>query len=111
MKGILVNYYYCTGCHACEIACATSHDLTNDKSGVILHHEGAWQVDGDVWQDDFFPFFTKNCDLCQNGQAAHDGVPMCEHHCQSQCIKIGEIDELARELASNPNQLLYAIEV
>ena len=93
------------------MACATSHDLPVDKAGVKLHHEGAWPVDGNVWQDDWFPFFTKNCNQCSNGEAAHDGVPMCVHHCQSQCLKYGDVEELAKELATRPNQVLYSLEV
>lgn len=111
IKGILVDYYYCTGCHTCEMACATSHDLPIDKAGVKLHHEGAYEIDGDIWQDDHIPFFTKNCNFCQDGEAAHDGVPMCVHHCQARCLTIGDMDELARKLAERPNQVLYALDV
>ena len=110
VKGILIDYYYCSGCHTCEMACATSHNLPIEKSSVKLHHEGAYEIDGDVWQDDWIPFFTKNCNLCQGGEAAHDGVPMCVRHCQSQSIKIGDIVELANELATKPNQVLYSID-
>ena len=109
-KAILVDYHYCTGCHTCEIACAVSHDLPNEQAGVVLNHIGLWESARGPWQDDYLPFWTKSCDLCQNGQAAHDGAPMCAHHCQAQCIKMGEVDQLARELAERPNQALYVIE-
>lgn len=108
-EGFLVDYYYCTGCHTCEMACATSHNLPIDKAGVKLHHEGAYEVDGDVWQDDWFPFFTERCDLCRNGEAAHDGEMMCVHHCQSQCIRYGEINDLVKEMPKSPHVLLYAM--
>ena len=110
-KGILVDYYYCTGCHSCEIACAVSHDLPTEEAGVVLRHIGPWEARNGKWQDDNLPFWTENCDLCTNGEAAHDGLPMCVHHCQAQCIKIGEIDELARELAERPSQCLYSVEI
>lgn len=110
MKGILVDYYYCSGCHTCEIACAVSHDLPNEEAGVVLNHVGPWEATDHTWQEDFIPFFTKNCNLCSQGEAAHDGTPMCVHHCQSQCIRIGEVDELTRELSAKPNQALYVIE-
>lgn len=109
-KAILVDYHYCTGCHTCEIACAVSHDLPNEQAGVVLNHIGLWESARGPWQDDYLPFWTKSCDLCQNGQAAHDGIPMCVHHCQAQCIKMGEVDQLACELAERPNQALYVIE-
>ena len=48
VRGILVDYEFCTGCHTCEIACAVSHDLPNNRAGVVVHHEGAWEIAQDV---------------------------------------------------------------
>ncbi|HBT95151.1 MAG TPA: oxidoreductase, partial [Coriobacteriia bacterium] len=28
MKGILINYEYCTGCHSCEVACRNELGLS-----------------------------------------------------------------------------------
>jgi anaerobic dimethyl sulfoxide reductase subunit B (iron-sulfur subunit) len=109
MKGILVDYEYCTGCHTCEIACAVSHDLPNKKAGVVVHHEGAWEISDDNWQDTYLPVFTDVCDLCAT-TAAHDGVPMCVHHCQADVLKVGEVSELAKDLEKKPKQLLYALQ-
>ncbi len=75
VRGILVDYEFCTGCHTCEIACAVSHDLPNNRAGVVVHHEGAWEIAKDAWQDTYLPVFTDVCDLCECGTKAHDGVP------------------------------------
>ncbi len=107
--GILVDYEFCTGCHTCEIACATSHDVPNDRCGVHVHHEGAWEIREDVWQDTYVPVFTDVCNLCAAGEAAHDGVPMCVHHCQANIIRIGEMEDLVKSLVAKPKQLLYSI--
>lgn len=110
--GILVDYEFCTGCHTCEIACATSHDLPNNRCGVHVHHEGPWPLpntNDKKWQDTYLPVFTDMCDLCQNGEAAHDGVPMCVHHCQADILRFGPIEELAKALAEKPKQNLYAL--
>lgn len=109
MKGILVDYHYCSGCHTCEIACAVSHGLPNEQAGVVLNHVGPWEAVDGTWQEDFIPFFTKNCNLCRAGEQAHNGKTMCEHHCQAQCIKVGELSELQAELAERPNQALYVV--
>ncbi len=45
-----------------------------------------------------FAVFTDVCDLCA-GTAAHDGLPMCVHHCQADVLRIGEIEDLAVDLA------------
>ena len=108
-EGILVDYEFCTGCHTCEIACATSHDLPNDRAGVVLHHEGAWEISGDRWQDTYLPVFTDVCDKCAGGTAAHDGVPMCVHHCQADVLRVGTLADLSAELARKPKQLLFAL--
>ena len=107
--GILVDYEFCTGCHTCEIACAVSHDLPNDRAGVVVHHEGAWEIVKGKWQDTYLPVFTDVCDQCAENTAAHDGVPMCVHHCQSGILRIGDVEDLAKELAKKPKQLLYAL--
>ena len=110
IKGILVDYYYCSGCHTCEIACAVSHELPNDQAGVVLTHVGPWEASDGTWVEDYIPHFTNNCNLCQNGESAHDGMPMCAHHCQSQCITFGDIAKLSEELAKKPNQVLFALD-
>lgn len=109
-KAILIDYYYCSGCHTCEIACAVSHNLPNDQAGVVLTHVGPWEASNGKWTEDFVPHFTKNCNLCQDGEAAHDGTPMCVHHCQSQCIQIGDLQDLVAAFAANPDQALYMVE-
>lgn len=106
--GILIDYEYCTGCHSCEIACAVSHDLPNKRCGVHVHHEGAWPITEQHWQDAYLPVFTDACNLCKEGESAHDGVPMCVHHCQANVIKIGDLDTLSKELAIKSKQVLYS---
>lgn len=105
-QGMLVDYEYCTGCHTCEIACATSHDRPNKQAGVVVHHEGAWPITEDIWQDTYLPVFTDACDKCANGSAAHDNVPMCVHHCQADVLRVGSLQELAKELERKPKQML-----
>ena len=36
MKGILVNTEFCTGCHACEVACKKHLDLPVGQFGIKL---------------------------------------------------------------------------
>lgn len=105
---ILVDYYYCSGCHTCEIACATTHNVPNDQAGVVLTHVGPWAALDGTWEDIFIPSFTKNCNLCSEGEAAHDGVPMCMHHCQSQCIKIGNVESLIDDFAKSKRAVMYS---
>ena len=34
MKGILVSYDYCTGCHSCEVACKKELGLAKGEFGI-----------------------------------------------------------------------------
>ena len=36
MKGILINYEYCTGCHSCEVACRNERGLAAGEYGIKL---------------------------------------------------------------------------
>lgn len=106
-KGFLVDYEFCTGCHSCEIACAVSHDLPNDQAGIVLRHVGPWEMENGRWEDTYIPAYTDACNLCANGEAAHDGVPMCAHHCQANILRFGDVEELAKVLIEKPKQMLY----
>ena len=32
--GLYVDYEWCSGCHACELACKQEHDLKTDEWGI-----------------------------------------------------------------------------
>ena len=49
MKGILINYDYCTGCHSCEVACKVVHELNGWRDDYVAGepynygHEYSWR--------------------------------------------------------------------
>ena len=56
---------------------------------------------------DIVPIPTKLCDLC--GERVSQGkLPTCVKHCQTQCMKFGPVEELAKELEGKPRQVLFA---
>ena len=85
--GLLIDYEFCTGCHACEVAC---------------------KLDGDTWEWDYLPMPTQRCDLCQDRIDAGK-VPACVHHCQSLAMEFGPIEELAKKVAK-PRMVLYSVQ-
>ena len=36
-KGILVDMYYCTGCHACEVACKQENQFPVGIAGIKIN--------------------------------------------------------------------------
>ena len=56
MKGILVNYEYCTGCHSCEVACKKILNLPEGEFGIklteILPHAYEGKSGTEKWEED-----------------------------------------------------------
>ena len=77
-KGLLVDYEWCSGCHTCEVACQIEHGYPTDQ-----------------------------CDLCAS-RVEKGHVPTCVKHCQAQCLQYGDLEELSKELARKPKQMLFS---
>ena len=43
MKGILVNYEYCTNCHSCEVACKKYLELSKGGFGIKVSEVGPFE--------------------------------------------------------------------
>ena len=98
-KGLLINYEYCTGCHSCEVSCQMENGLAEDRFGIKLQKVWPWEISTDVWQYDFVPVPTDQCNLCA-GRTAKGKDPLCVHHCQSAVMEYGEVEELAKKMSS-----------
>ena len=51
--GLLIDYEFCTGCHACEMACKVEKGLGEGEWGIKLAQIGPWKLDGDAWEWDY----------------------------------------------------------
>lgn len=110
MKGILVNYEYCTGCHSCEVACKKYHNLPEGEFGIKVSEIGPYQYASEVrgtnkWEWTWLPGLTKVCDLCEE-RTAKNKMPMCVQHCQAWCMAYGELEDLIKKVDSKSR---YAI--
>ena len=45
-EGLLIDYEYCTGCHACEVACAEAHP---GNTALRVKNRGIWREITWVW--------------------------------------------------------------
>lgn len=103
MKGILVNYEFCTGCHSCEVACKKHLGLPEGEFGIKLAETGPYEYSAKAddnkerWEWTWLPVLTRACDMCAE-RTAKGKIPMCVQHCQAWCMYYGEVEELARKI-------------
>jgi Fe-S-cluster-containing dehydrogenase component len=105
--GLLIDYEYCTGCHACEVACQMEHQLLVDQWGIQLAEIGPWPINEEKWQLSYIPVPTEQCDLCGT-RVAKGKQPTCVHHCQAGVMKFGPVEELAKEMEGKSHTVLFA---
>ena len=78
--GLLIDNYWCTGCHTCEIACRPWELMEEGK-----------------WEHTYYPVITEYCDFCAD-RLARGEVPSCQFHCLASVIEYGPLDELAKKM-------------
>lgn len=103
--GLLIDYEYCTGCHACEIACAQEYDWPAGMGGMRVT-EMIQQLPNDKAYLAYLPFPTELCVLCA-GRTAKGMKPACVQTCMSACMKHGRVEDLAKEI-DKPRMVLFA---
>jgi Fe-S-cluster-containing dehydrogenase component len=104
--GLLIDYEYCTGCHACEIACSQEYKRPPGMMGIQvieviqrLPHDRAYLA--------YLPFPTELCILCR--PRTRKGLePACVQHCMAACMKYGRIEDLAKEMGTKPRMVLWS---
>ena len=102
MNGLLIDYEYCTNCQSCEVAC-------KEERGIRVLTDGPWECSDGKFNLYYIPFPTRLCDLCAE-RTAKGKQPSCVHHCLAGCMQYGSIEDLAKELAEKPNQVLFVPE-
>jgi len=105
-NGLLIDYYFCTGCHVCEVACSAEHDIPIGQMGIKVMEVGPWQISEDKWQLNYVPIPTELCNLCEE-RVALGKLPTCVHHCQADVMRYGSIEELTEEMQGASHQVLF----
>jgi Fe-S-cluster-containing dehydrogenase component len=108
VKGLLIDYEYCTGCHSCEVACKNEKQIPRGKWGIKLTEVGPFKVSDEDWEWNYVPVPTSLCDLC--GERVAEGKkPACVHHCLGQCMEFGPVEELAEKMAAKGRKMTLFI--
>jgi Fe-S-cluster-containing dehydrogenase component len=105
--GLLIDFEWCTGCHACEIAGKNANHLASNE-WCIKVSSGQRKV-GDRVVFDYRPQPTQLCNLCAP-LTSKGKLPACAHHCPPQVIRFGSRSDLERELQAKPTQTLWILE-
>ncbi len=104
-NGLLIQYDWCTGCHACEVACKQEHNFSEGMVGIRVD-EVVSKSPEKVYVD-FMPCTTRFCDLCAD-KTSRGEKPACVKHCQATCMMYGPISKLVKEQEKQPRSALYA---
>ena len=103
--GLLIDYEFCTGCRACELACKQEHDRPDGERGIYVNRVEPEITGGRLY---YFPFPTDNCNLC--GKRIARGLkPACEQHCWAGVMKLGTIGDLAEQMQQKPKTVLWVV--
>lgn len=103
--GLLIDYEYCTGCYACQVACAQEHHWPAGMGGIRVQ-EIVENLPNDKSYLAYIPFPTELCVLC--AARTRKGLqPACVQHCMAACMRYGRIEDLAKEI-TKPRMVLWA---
>jgi Fe-S-cluster-containing dehydrogenase component len=94
--GLLIDYEYCTGCYACQVACAQEHNWPAGMGGIRVS-EIVQKLPQDKSYLSFIPFPTELCVLCA-ARTKKGLQPACVQTCLANCMKYGRIEDLAKEI-------------
>lgn len=108
-NALFIDYEYCTGCHACEVACKQEHGFpSKTQNGITVFKMGPWKTDDPQtpYIFNFVPAPTDLCDLCES-RVAEGKLPTCVHHCQAMCLEYGPVEELADKAAAKAKTAIF----
>ncbi|MGD1120087.1 MAG: oxidoreductase [Dehalococcoidales bacterium] len=104
-NGLLIQYDWCTGCHACEVACKQEHNYSEGMCGIRV--DEVVSASPEKVYVDFVPITTRFCDLCAD-RVKRGEQTACVKHCQATCITYGPVAHLVKAQEKQPRSALWA---
>ena len=95
-NGLLIDYEYCTGCFACQVACAQEYRRPKGIVGMQVIERVQMLPNGRPYLC-YIPFPTELCSLCES-RTSKGLEPACVKHCMAKCIRHGPVEDLAKEM-------------
>ena len=97
--GMLIDYKYCTGCHACELSCRNEKGLSDSEWGIKVCELGPVKLNG-AWMWDYVPVPSDICDCCID-RVEKGALPPCQLHCLGACLEILPMEEILKRMAGS----------
>jgi Fe-S-cluster-containing dehydrogenase component len=95
MRALLCSWRRCTGCRACELACARLGLARGDQGALALGRVGPWRLPDGAGLLEYVPCASERCHLC--APRRHRGLPpACVAHCPTRCLALVEGEEALR---------------
>ena len=91
--GLYIDYDWCSGCHACELACKQEHDLKTDQWGIRVVERSYRTADRITIE--YVPIPTEYCNFCM-ARVKEGKSPACVHHCMTKCMDFGPMEEMTK---------------
>ena len=91
----MIDYEFCTGCHACEVACKKHLELPTGQFGIHILQDGPREIEGGKWEYNYLPMPTSLCDMCADRIAVGKDAA-CVHHCPAHAMAFGTAEEMAK---------------
>jgi Fe-S-cluster-containing dehydrogenase component len=88
------------------MACKVELGLKTGHYGIKLHADGPTLMPDGKYEYLYLPIPTSLCDLCEERVKAGK-LPTCVHHCQSNCMYYGKVDELVAKAKELNKPCLY----
>ena len=105
-NALLIDYEYCTGCHACEVSCKKEKNLARGQWGIKILTDGPRELPDDKWEFNNIPMPTSLCDLCaERLESGKD--PSCVHNCPAHCMQFGTVEEMSKEVAKKGTRVIF----
>jgi Fe-S-cluster-containing dehydrogenase component len=103
--GLLIDYEYCTGCVACQVACQQEHGWEAGMGGMRVI-EVVQKLPRDRAYVSFLPFPTELCVLCAS-RTKKGLKTACEQHCMASVIEYGRVEDLAKKMEHKAHMVLW----
>ena len=103
--GLLIDYEYCTGCHACEVTCKQEYNHPTGRGGIKVMEILQELPHGKMYLA-YIPFPTELC-ILYAPRVRQGEPPACVKHCMANCMKLGNVEELAKEASKKSRQVIW----
>ena len=105
-NALLIDYEFCTGCHACEVACKKHLGLPQGQFGIKLLQDGPRELPGGGWEYNYLPMPTSLGDMCAP-RIAEGKDAACVHHCPAHAMRFGTVEEIAAAAAEKGRRAMF----